>query len=120
MQKSKKTIAEINKEHDQEATKQESQRAKQYAMRYLEQIDRLIDNAKKQGISDEIIEKLETSKISLSLAENPREIIKEIRKVVTIKNEFKMTENDQVESKVLKAEKTLSDYPRSILLIQMI
>ena len=104
----KETIVEINKEHNQEATKQESQRAKQYAMRYLEQIDRLIDNAKKQGISDEIIEKLETSKISLSLAENPREIIKEIRKVVTIKNEFKMTENDQVESKVLKAEKTLS------------
>ena len=104
----KETIVEINKEHNQEATKQESQRAKQYAMRYLEQIDRLIENAKKQGNSDEIIEKLETVKVNLSLAENPKEIIKEIRKVVTIKNEFKLTENDQVESKVLKSEKAIS------------
>ena len=104
----KEIIVEINKEHRQEATKQESQRAKQYAMRYLEQIDRLIENAKKQGIADEVIEKLETAKLSLSLAENPSEIIKEIRNVVSLKNEFNLTENDQIESKVLQFEKTLS------------
>ncbi|WP_316506751.1 hypothetical protein [Nitrosopumilus sp.] len=104
----KETIVEINKEHRQEATKQESQRAKQYAMRYLEQLDRLIENAKKQGVAEEVTEKLETAKLSLSLAENPSEIIKEIRNVMSIKNEFKLTENDQIESKVLQFEKILS------------
>ncbi|MGB0855881.1 MAG: hypothetical protein ACPGQP_02490 [Nitrosopumilus sp.] len=103
----KETIVEINKEYNQEATKQESQRAKQYAMRYLEQIDRLIENAKRQSIADEIIEKLETAKINLSLAENPSEIVKEIRNIMSIKNEFKLTENDRIESKFLQVEKTL-------------
>jgi len=104
----KETIVEVNKELREEASKQESQRAKEYAKKYLEQLDRLIENAKKQGVADEIIEKLETAKENLSSADNPREIIKEIRKIMSIKDQFELTKNDRLESRVLQVEKTLS------------
>ena len=104
----KENIKEINKELRETASKQESHRAKEYAQKYLEQLDRLIENAKKQGVSDEIIEKLEIAKQNLSSAENPDEIAKEIRKIMSIKDQFKLTKNDRLESRVLQVEKTLS------------
>ncbi len=104
----KEAIVQINKELREQASKQESQRANVYAQKYLEQLDRLIENAKKQGVSDEIIEKLETAKENLALADNPREIVKEIRKIMSIKDQFELTKNDRLESRVLQVEKTLS------------
>jgi len=104
----KETIVEVKKELSEEASKHESQRANEYAQKYLEQLDRLIEHAKKQGVADEIIEKLEAAKENLSSADNPREIIKEIRKIMSIKDQFELTKNDRLESRVLQVEKTLS------------
>jgi len=101
-------IVKVKKELREEASKHESQRANAYAKKYLEQLDRLIEHAKKQGVADEIIEKLETAKVNLSSADNPREIIKEIRKIMSIKDQFELTKNDRLESRVLQVEKTLS------------
>lgn len=108
LQKIKETIVEINKEIREEASKKESQRAKDYAQQYLEQLDRLIENAKQQGVSDEIIGKLEKAKENLSLADNPSEIVNQIRKIMSIKDQFELTKNDRLESRVLQVEKTLS------------
>lgn len=104
----KEITVDVNKELREKASKQESQRAKVYAQKYLEQLDRLIENAKKQGISNEIIEKLEIAKENLSSATNPSEIIDEIRKIMSIKDQFELTKNDRLESRVLQVEKTLS------------
>ena len=104
----KETIVEVKKELGEEASKHESQRANEYAKQYLEQLDRLIEHAKKHGVADEIIEKLETAKENLSSADNPREIIKEVRKIMSIKDQFELTKNDRLESRVLQVEKTLS------------
>jgi len=104
----KETIVEVKKELREEASKYESQRANEYAKKYLEQLDRLIKHAKKQGVADEIIEKLETAKENLSSVDNPKEIIKEIKKIMSIKDQFELTKNDRLESRVLQVEKTLS------------
>ena len=104
----KETIVEINKELREKASKQESQRAKEYAQKYLEQLDRLIENAKKQGVSDEIIERLEAARENLSSIDNPREIIEEIRKIMSLKDQFQLTKHDRLESRILQVEKTLS------------
>ena len=104
----KATIVEINKELREKASTQESQRAKAYAQKYLEQLDRLIEHAKKQGVSAEIIEKLETARENLSSADNPKEIVKEIRKIMSLKDQFELTKNDRLESRVIQVEKTLS------------
>ncbi|MEX0861847.1 hypothetical protein [Nitrosopumilus sp.] len=105
--KIKETVAELNNSIRKAASQQESQRANEYAQKYLEQLDRLIENAKKQGVSDEIIEKLETAKENLSSAENPSDIIQEIRKIMSIKDQFELTKNDRLESRVLQIEKNL-------------
>ncbi|NND85991.1 MAG: hypothetical protein HKM23_01415 [Nitrosopumilus sp.] len=107
LQKIKETIVEINKELREEASKKESQRAKEYAQQYLEQLDRLIENAKKQGVSDEIIKKLEKAKENLSSADNPSEIVKQIKEIISIKDQFELTKNDRLESRVLQVEKSL-------------
>jgi len=108
LHKIKEIIVEIKKEIRDEASKQESQRAKEYAQKYLEQLDRLIENAKKQGLSDEIIKKLENARENLSSADNPNDIIKEIREILSIKKQFELTKNDRLESRVLQVEKTIS------------
>jgi uncharacterized protein YcbK (DUF882 family) len=103
----KETIVDVNKELREKASKQESQRAKEYAQKYLEQLDRLIENAKKQGVSDEIIEKLESARENLSSTDNPRQIIEEIRKIMSLKDQFDLTKHDRLESRILQVEKTL-------------
>jgi len=108
LSKIKEKIVELNKELREEASKQEFQRAKQYAKQYLEQLDRLIENAKKQGIPNEIIEQLETAKENLSLANDKNEIIEQIREIISIKDQFELTKNDRLESRVLQLEKTIS------------
>ncbi|MGV7225860.1 MAG: hypothetical protein ACQ9CV_02920 [Nitrosopumilus sp.] len=104
----KETIVDVNKELREKASKQESQRAKEYAQKYLEQLDRLIENAKKQGVSDEIIEKLKSARENLSSTDNPRQIIEEIRKIMSLKDQFDLTKHDRLESRILQVEKTLS------------
>ncbi len=104
----KETIVDVNKELREKASKQESQRAKVYVQKYLEQLDRLIENAKKQGVSDDIIEKLESAKENLSSIDEPRKIIEEIRKIMSLKDQFELTKNDRLESRILQVEKTLS------------
>ncbi|QLH03909.1 hypothetical protein C5F49_00170 [Nitrosopumilus oxyclinae] len=104
----KETIVDVNKELREKASEQESQRAKAYVQKYLEQLDRLIENAKNQGVSDEIIEKLEFAKDSLSSMDDPRQIIDEIRKIMSLKDQFELTKNDRLESRILQVEKTLS------------
>ncbi|MCV0410672.1 hypothetical protein [Nitrosopumilus sp.] len=108
LQKIQEIVVEINKEIREEAAKQESQRAKEYAQQYLEQLDRLIENAKKQGLSDEIINKLENAREKLSSADSPADIVQEIRKILSIKKQFELTKNDRLESRVLQIEKTIS------------
>ena len=104
----KQIVSHINSELRKESTKQESQRANVYAQKYLEQLDRLIQNAKKQDMSAEIIEKLEIARENLSSADNPNDIIKEIREIMSIKKQFELTKNDRLESRVLQVEKTIS------------
>lgn len=104
----KQEVTEVKKKLRDKASEQESKRAKDYAQKYLEKMDRLIVNAKKQGVSTEIIEKLEAAKERLSSADNPEEILEEIRKIISIKDQFELTKNDRLESRVLQVEKIIS------------
>jgi len=108
LSQTKEKIVELNKELREEASKQEFQLAKEYAQQYLEQLGRLIENAKKQGVADEIIAQLESAKENLSLADDKNEIIEQIRKIISIKDQFELTKNDRLESRVLQLEKTIS------------
>ena len=105
--KIKSIITDVKFKLHEHALKQESHRAKEYAQKYLEPTDRLIEQAKLQQIPSEMIEKLEASREILSLTESPEEIINEIRNIVFIKEKFDLSKNDRFESKILKIEKTI-------------
>lgn len=103
----KSIITDVKFKLHEHALKQESHRAKEYAQKYLERIDRLIEQAKQQQIPSEMIEKLENSQEILSVTESPEEIINEIRNIVFIKEKFDLIKNDRYESKILKIEKII-------------
>ncbi|NOS62717.1 MAG: hypothetical protein HOO66_06745 [Nitrosarchaeum sp.] len=105
--KIKKITVNFNNEIREYASQQEQSRAKEYAQKYLEQLDRLIENAKNQGLSEDIIQKLETARENLSSATDPHEIIKQIKKIISIKEQFELTKNDRLESRVMQIEKIL-------------
>jgi hypothetical protein len=105
--KIKQITVDFNNEIRGYASQQEQSRAKEYAQKYLEQLDRLIENAKNKGLSEDIIQKLETARDNLSSATNPHEIIKQIREIISIKEQFELTKNDRLESRVMQVEKIL-------------
>ncbi len=117
--KIKQITVDFNNEIRGHASQQEQSRAKEYAQKYLEQLDRLIENAKNQGLSENIIQKLETARENLSSATDPHEIIKQIRKIISIKEQFELTKNDRLESRVMQVEKILLKLSNSDKLSQV-
>lgn len=105
--KIKQITIDFNNKIREYASQQEQSRAKEYAQKYLEQLDRLIENAKNKGLSEDIIQKLETARENLSSATNPHEIIKQVREIMSIKEQFELTKNDRLESRVIQIEKIL-------------
>ena len=105
--KIKQITMDFNSKIREYASQQEQSRAKEYAQKYLEQLDRLIENAKNKGLSEDIIQKLETARENLSSATNPHEIIKQVREIISIKEQFELTKNDRLESRVMQIEKIL-------------
>lgn len=103
----KQTILDINYKIRQYASHQEQSSAIEYAQKYLERLDRLIDYAKEEKVSYDIVQKLEAAREDLSSTTNPNEIIKQIRKIISIKEQFELTKNDPLESKILHVEKLL-------------
>jgi hypothetical protein len=103
----KQITIDLNNKIREYASQQEQSRAKDYAQKYLEQLDRLIENAKNQGLSENIIQKLESARESLSSTTDPHEIINQIKKIISIKEQFELTKNDRLESRVMQVEKTL-------------
>ena len=117
--KIKQITVDFNNEIREHASQQEQSRAKEYAQKYLEQLDRLIENAKNKGLSEDIIQKLETARENLSSATNPHEIIKQIKEIISIKEQFELTKNDRLESRVMQIEKILFKLSNSDKLSQV-
>ena len=103
----KNTIIEINTELRQNASKQESNRAQSFAQKYIVQLDRLIEHAKIVGISEELIQKLESAKNDLTSAETPSGVIKEVRNILFIQQQFDLSEGKLLELRITQIEKTI-------------
>lgn len=111
--KIKQMIVDLNKNIREQSSPHQQSRAKEYAQTYIEQLDRLIENAKNQKLSEDIIQRLETARENLSLTTDPHEIIKQIREIISIKTQFDLTKNDRLESRVMQVEKILLNLSNS-------
>ena len=107
IQKIRMAVDEIKKQLSDQSSQQKSEHAKKYAQKYLEQLDRLIESAKAQEVPTEIIKKLEDARERLSSASTSREIIHEIRNIISLKNQHELTNNDRLESEIMQVEKTI-------------
>lgn len=103
----KKNIIDINVELRQQASHQESNRAQAFAQKYLKQLDRLIELAQDTGKSEDIIQKLEVARESLTLATSPGNIIKEVRNILLLQQQFELSESKLLELRIMQIEKTI-------------
>ncbi|MFB5603387.1 MAG: hypothetical protein ACE5RK_03165, partial [Candidatus Nitrosomaritimum aestuariumsis] len=90
------------------ASQKQLTRAQMFAQKYLKQIDRLIEHSQNTGTSKEIIEKLESARENLSIASNPSEVIKQVRNIMLLQQQFELTENKLLELRVMQIETTLN------------
>jgi hypothetical protein len=88
--KIKQITEDFNNKIRGHASQQEQSRAKEYAQKYLEQLDRLIEDVKNQGLSEDIIQKLVAARENLSSITDPQEIIKQIKEIKLIKEHLKV------------------------------
>ncbi|HUU47177.1 MAG TPA: hypothetical protein VMW55_00175 [Nitrosopumilaceae archaeon] len=118
IQEIKKTITELNGELRQQASQQESNRAQAFAQKYLKQLDRLIENAQKTGISEDIIEKLKASSESLSLATSPSEVVNGVRNILLLQQQFELSEDKLLDLRIIELEKSILEISNSDQLTQ--
>lgn len=107
IQEIKQAIIEINQELRQQTSQQETNRAQAFAQKYLKQVDRLIEHSQITGKSEEVIQKLEAAKTSLSLATSPANVVKEVRNIMLIQQQFELSESKLFEQRINQIEKTL-------------
>ena len=105
----KNTILEINEELRQKSSQQQENRAQTFAEKYLRQLDRLIEHSQKIGQSEEIIQKLELAKETLTLASTPTQVINEVRNILRIQQEYDLSESKLLEQRINQIEKTTMD-----------
>jgi len=84
----KQLTHDIQKKLREEANKAAPSRTHNYILRYLEIADHLIEQAKDQGSSEELIDKLTEARENLSNATNKGQIIKEIRNIIKLKHQI--------------------------------
>ena len=113
IQEIKQSIIEINNNLRQEASQQEQTRAHSFAQKYVTQLDRLIDHAQNVGLSSEIIQKLETSRENLVSATTPTEIIKEVRNIMLIQQQFNISENKLLQLRISQLEEIILKFSDS-------
>ena len=107
IQEIKATIIDFNAELREQSSQKELDRAQAFAQKYLKQLDRLIDHAKKVELSEEIIQKLETAREGLTLAISPSDIIKEVRNIMVLHSQYELSENKLLELRIIQIEEKI-------------
>jgi Cu/Ag efflux protein CusF len=109
----KNTIIDFNAELRQQASQKELDRAQEFAQKYLKQLDRLIEHAKKIELSEDIIQKLEIAREGLTLAISPSDIIKEVRNIMLIHSQFELSESKLLELRIIQTEEKILEISES-------
>jgi len=113
IQEIKNTIIDFNAELRQQASQKELDRAQEFAQKYLKQLDRLIEHAKKVELSEDIIQKLETAREGLTLAISPSDIIKEVRNIMLIHSQNELSETKLLELRIIQTQERILEISNS-------
>lgn len=100
----KSEITLIKEQLRDQTLEYQSERALEYAQKWLDRIERLIDAASNRGMPDEVIIQLEDARERLASATSPDQIREEIRQVMSLKDEIGLTKYDIIESRIVGAD----------------
>ena len=116
----KQSIADLNNSLREKTRGYTTDRAKSLAGKHLEDLDRLIAEAKDMGVSQGTLDKLLEARDhlnSVSDASNVTQIIDEVRKLISIKKQFEDTKIQRIQVRANQLESTyerLSNYADEI------
>lgn len=102
-------IVDINSKLREAAQVKASDRAKAFAQQYLDRLDSIITQAEELGYPVDIIEKLIEAKKMLSESSDPREIIDEIRTILSIQEQFELSKFDRIISRADQIEEKINE-----------
>lgn len=100
-------VLDISKTLREYANQKETDRAQNYAQQYIEKIDRLISQAEGK-VPENVIEKLVEAKEKLASTSDPDEVIKIVRQIISIEQEFDLTKANKLESRMMQLEKIIN------------
>ena len=109
----KKIIIEFKAELRHQTSQQESNRAQAFAQKYLKQLDRLIEHGQNTGMPEDIMQKFEYSRENLTLATSPSEVIKEVRNILLLQQQFEISENKLLDLRIIQIEKIILELSNS-------
>ena len=109
----KKTIIKLNAELRQQTSQQETNRAQAFAQKYLKQLDRIIEHGQNTEMPDDIMQKFQSARESLTLATSPSEVIKEVRNILLLQQQFELSENKLLELRIIQIEKAVLELSNS-------
>ena len=116
----KHSISELNDTLREKTRQYTTDRAKTLAEKYLEDLDKLITEAKEVGFSQEALDRLAAIKENLNSASDSsdvEQIINELRHIISAKQDFEDTKIQRLESRANQLESKivqLSTYPYEI------
>ena len=86
-----------------------SDRAKQFAQAYLDRLDKMIAEAEDLDYPADVIEKLKAAKEKLSESSDPRQIIEEIKRILSIKDQLDLSKFDRIISRADQIEEKINE-----------
>lgn len=102
-------ISDIKEKLKESSQAKASDRAKQFAQKYLEKLDALIIEATELDYPPEVVEKLKAAKEKLSQSSDPRQIIEEIKQILSIKEQLDLSRFNKIISQANQIEQQINE-----------
>ena len=102
-------IADIKSKLREASQEKASDRAKQFAQQYLDRLDKIIAEAEELGYPADVVDKLKEAKEKLSESSNPRQIIDEIKRILSIKEQLDLSKFDRIISRADQIEEKINE-----------
>lgn len=106
----KLSINELNQMLREKTRQYTTDRAKTLAEKYLEDLDTLIAEAKEMGVSEETLARLVEAREllnSASDASDVAQIINELKRIISVKQDFEDTKTQRIESRITQIEEKI-------------
>jgi copper chaperone CopZ len=100
----KQAIIELQKSIKEKTRSSTTEKAKTFAQQYLSELDRLIVQAKDIGVSDTTLKRLESAKANLHDASDVKQIIKEVKEIMSVKADFEAKKAERINSRINQLE----------------